>query len=136
MKRGLIALVLGLLMGGCVAFNEPADAAVHQVSGPVYPHLKRCPTDEGEQATCVWDAKRMGNRIGDSFIAHPDGPEYLNDAQAHRLAFPHRVRKVEGMGTGHTVAYVWLFDGSYLRVDHCSVEPHRWMTLSRLNKDC
>ena len=90
------ALRLGLALSATIlsisVASEPADAA------PVRPHIPVCKSEDGSylgkhgkvryQRICVWDARRLGNHRGHSFllIQGPRGQHAIYVRISHRLA--------------------------------------------------
>lgn len=52
--------------------------------------LRLCPADEITMVYCVWDAKHMGNGMGQSYKVRRDGTvKHLTHRKAHRLLAKH-----------------------------------------------
>lgn len=68
----LIAVIAALIIGASIPVDELPSAETPTSQ------LMPCSDDSGESAVitgqpCYWDAGRMGNREGTSFIAYPNG---------------------------------------------------------------
>ena len=90
------ALRLGLALSATLlslaATAEPADAST------LRPHVPTCKSEDGSylnrhgqvryQRVCVWDARRLGNRQGHSFllVQGPRGQHPVYVRISHRLA--------------------------------------------------
>lgn len=43
------------------------------------------PCEYEDSIGCVWDARHMGNGVGDSFFANRSGVHYISHARAHSM---------------------------------------------------
>lgn len=98
-----LGIVARLVIGGALIVAALVVGAVRSDARPVVEpitsaRMPACSFDDGSgtgRRPCVWDARHMGNGLGDSFVAIPVYPfrgtdpviRYVSHHRAHRLAF-------------------------------------------------
>lgn len=97
MRAMVVALVLGVMgLVGCVPAYAAEDAApaggwvFAETGAPVdVAGAPACESEDQEYGPCLWDARSMGNGLGESFIVEEDGSvSYLRWRDAREVAFP------------------------------------------------
>lgn len=96
--RMVVALVLGVMgLVGCVPAyavegSTPSDGGwvLASTGAPVdVSETPVCESEDQELGPCLWDARTMGNGLGESFIVEEDGSvSYLRWRDAREAAFP------------------------------------------------
>lgn len=96
--RMVVALVLGVmgLVGCAPAYaaegSTPSDGGwvLASTGAPVdVSETPSCESEDQEYGPCLWDARTMGNGLGQSFIVEEDGSvSYLRWRDARELTFP------------------------------------------------
>ena len=95
--RMVVALVLGVMgLAGCVpayAAEDPSPVGgwvLASTGAPVDVSETPACEDEGQEyGPCLWDARSVGNGLGESFIVEEDGSvSYLRWRDAREVAFP------------------------------------------------
>lgn len=124
--RFCLVLALGITLGSAltVAGSANADAVDDcpvtsinecpaQVPEPAtFPH-RACPDDDGDSINrCVWDARHMGNGLGDSFYVHNHRVHYVTHWRAHHLVdwrrIHHPISRGGELHRGCSVSRGWI----------------------------
>lgn len=101
MSKAMRAMVVALMLGvvglvGCVPAYAAEDTAPAggwvsaETGAPVdVSGTPACESEGQEYGPCLWDARSMGNGLGESFIVEEDGSvSYLRWRDAREVAFP------------------------------------------------